>query len=196
MSYNPLNTETGKLIIFSAPSGAGKTTLVNHLLKLHEDKLSFSISATTRSPRENEIDGKNYYFIDKETFRKKIENDLFIEYEEVYTDAYYGTLKSEVERIWALGKTVLFDIDVIGGLHLKSIFKKNALAIFVKPPNLLALKERLEGRGTDSSDTVEERLAKAEIEMTYANKFDVVIENNDLETACREAEVLLLNFIK
>ncbi|HLR00548.1 MAG TPA: guanylate kinase [Sphingobacterium sp.] len=196
MSYNPLNTKTGKLIIFSAPSGAGKTTLVNHLLKQHEDKLSFSISATTRSPRENEIDGKNYYFINKETFKKKIEENLFIEYEEVYTNTYYGTLKSEVERIWALGKTVLFDIDVIGGLHLKSLFKKNALAIFVAPPNLSALKERLEGRGTDSSKKVEERLAKAEIEMTYANKFDVIIENNDLETACREAETLLLNFIK
>lgn len=196
MSYSFKNSEKAKLIIFSAPSGAGKTTLVNRLLAKHGDKLSFSISATTRAPRQGEIDGVNYYFLDVEDFKKKISEDLFVEYEEVYTDAFYGTLKSEIERIWEEGKSVLFDIDVVGGLNIKSLFGDKALSVFVSPPNMLVLKERLEGRGTDSPEKVKERLAKAELEMSYADKFDVVIENNELETAYKEAENLVLNFIK
>lgn len=196
MSYSFKNSEKAKLIVFSAPSGAGKTTLVNRLLKKHGDKLSFSISATTRAPRTGEEEGVNYYFLDTEDFKNKIGAGLFVEYEEVYADTFYGTLKSEIERIWAEGKSVLFDIDVVGGLKIKSLFGKKALSVFVSPPNMLALKERLEGRGTDSPDKVKERLAKAELEMSYADKFDVIIENNELEIAYKEAEDLVLEFIK
>ncbi|NGM61071.1 guanylate kinase [Sphingobacterium sp. SGG-5] len=186
---------SGKLIIFSAPSGAGKTTIVRHLLAQYGDKLEFSISATTRDLRGNEVDGQDYYFISKEEFLHRVAKHEFIEFEEVYAGTYYGTLRSEIERIWAKGKHVIFDIDVVGGLRLKSKFPKEALAIFVNPPSLEVLKERLAGRGTDSAEKLKERLAKAEVELSYADKFDVMLNNFDLDTACKEAEQLVLEFM-
>jgi len=186
---------SGKLLIFSAPSGAGKTTIVRRLLEKHSYKIAFSISASTRKPRGEEKDGKDYYFISKEDFLHKVAKHEFIEFEEVYAGTFYGTLRSEVERIWEQGKHVIFDIDVVGGLRLKSKFPDEALAIFVKPPSLEVLKERLTGRGTDSEDKLKERFAKAELELSYADKFDVILQNNDLETACAEAEKLVLDFI-
>jgi len=185
----------GKLLIFSAPSGAGKTTIVKRLLEKHNDKIAFSISASTRAPRGDEINGQDYYFISKEDFLHKIAKQEFIEFEEVYSGTYYGTLKTELERIWALGKHVIFDIDVVGGLRLKSKYPDQALAIFVNPPSLAVLKERLTGRGTDSEEKLQERFAKAEHELSFADRFDVVLQNNDLETACREAERYILDFI-
>ena len=187
---------SGKLIIFSAPSGAGKTTIVRRLLSNHGDKIAFSISASTREPRTGEVDGKDYYFISKEDFLHKIAKHEFIEFEEVYAGTFYGTLRKEVERIWSLGKSVIFDIDVVGGLRLKSKYPEEALAIFVNPPSLDVLKERLRGRGTDSEEKLQERFAKAELELSYADKFDVVLNNFDLETACKEAEALVLDFLE
>lgn len=186
---------SGKLLIFSAPSGAGKTTIVKHLLSKYGDKLAFSISATTRELRGDEVDSKDYYFISKEDFLHKVAKQEFIEFEEVYSGTFYGTLRSEVERIWALGKHVVFDIDVIGGLRLKSKFPDEALAIFVNPPSLEVLKERLSGRGTDSQEKLNERFAKAELELSYANKFDVVLDNFQLEDAKLAAEKLVFDFI-
>lgn len=185
----------GKLIIFSAPSGAGKTTIVRHLLSKYNDRLAFSISASTRAPRGEELDGKDYYFISQEEFLHKVAKQEFIEFEEVYSGTFYGTLRSEVERIWAQGKHVIFDIDVVGGLRLKSKFPEGALAIFVNPPSLAVLKQRLAGRGTDSEEKLKERFAKAESELSYADKFDVVLNNFDLDTAKTEAEKLVLDFI-
>ena len=185
----------GKLIIFSAPSGAGKTTIVRHLLSRHSDKISFSISASTRLPREGEVDKKDYYFISKEEFLHRIAKKEFIEFEEVYSGTFYGTLRSEVERIWALGKHVIFDIDVEGGLHLKRKFGDRALAIFVQPPSLDVLVQRLRGRGTDSEEKLGERIAKAEKELGYADRFDVILKNDDLNLACSEAEQLLPAFL-
>jgi guanylate kinase len=187
-------TKEGKLIIFSAPSGAGKTTIVQHLLtKIPE--LEFSISATTRKARGDEKDGKDYYFISKEEFLHLIAKKHFVEFEEVYSGTFYGTLRTEIERIWAKGKTVIFDIDVEGGLHLKRKYGKSALAIFVQPPSLEVLKERLAGRGTDSEEKLQERFAKAEKELNYAPRFDIILKNHDLQTACVEAEQLVKNFI-
>ncbi|WP_185212767.1 guanylate kinase [Sphingobacterium mizutaii] len=186
---------SGKLIIFSAPSGAGKTTIVRRLLEKHSDKIAFSISASTRQPRGAEVNGVDYYFISKEDFLHKVAKHEFIEFEEVYSGTFYGTLRSEVERIWNEGKHVIFDIDVVGGLRLKSKFPDQALAIFVNPPSLEVLKERLTGRGTDSQEKLNERFAKAEHELSFADKFDVILHNNDLETACEEAEKLVLDFI-
>jgi guanylate kinase len=186
---------SGKLIIFSAPSGAGKTTIVRRLLEKHGDKIAFSISASTRQPRGAEVYGVDYYFVSKEDFLHKVAKHEFIEFEEVYSGTFYGTLRSEVERIWNEGKHVIFDIDVVGGLRLKSKFPNEALAIFVNPPSLEILKERLAGRGTDSEEKLKERFAKAEHELSFANKFDVILQNNDLETACAEAEKLVLDFI-
>ena len=186
---------SGKLLIFSPPSGAGKTTIVKHLLNKYGDKLAFSISATTRELRGDEVDGKDYYFISKEDFLHKVAKHEFIEFEEVYSGTFYGTLRSELERIWALGKHVVFDIDVIGGLRLKSKFPDEALAIFVNPPSLEVLKERLSGRGTDSQEKLNERFAKAELELSYADKFDVILNNFELETAKAEAETLFFDFI-
>lgn len=185
----------GKLIIFSAPSGAGKTTIVKNLLSKHGDKLEFSISASTREPRGEEIDGKDYYFISKEDFLHKIAKQEFIEFEEVYSGTFYGTLRSEVERIWAQGKHVIFDIDVIGGLRLCSKFPDEALSIFVQPPSLEVLKARLRGRGTDSEEKLQERFAKAESELSYADKFDVILKNYDLDVAVVEAEKLVMDFL-
>lgn len=184
----------GKLIIFSAPSGAGKTTIVHHLLKKFPD-LSFSISATTRELRGDEKHENDYYFITKEEFLHKVAHQEFVEFEEVYNGTFYGTLRSEIERIWDDGKHVIFDIDVEGGLRLKRKYEEDALAIFVQPPSLEVLKERLSGRGTDSASKLQERFIKAEKELTYADKFDVILKNFDLATACAEAEQLVGDFL-
>ncbi len=185
----------GKLIIFSAPSGSGKTTIVKHLLSKF-DNLSFSISATTRDLRGTEVDGKDYYFISTEEFLHKVSKHQFVEFEEVYSGTFYGTLRSEIQRIWDEGKHVIFDIDVEGGLRLKRKFEKDALAIFVQPPSLEVLKSRLAGRGTDSEEKLQERYAKAEKELAYADKFDVILKNFDLDTACAEAEQLVGEFLR
>ena len=186
--------QTGKLVIFSAPSGAGKTTIVHYLLnKLPE--LEFSISATTRPSRGAEVNDKDYYFISKEEFLHKVAKHEFVEFEEVYSGTFYGTLKSEIDRIWAAGQVVVFDIDVEGGLRLKKKFGDDALAIFVQPPSLEVLIQRLGSRGTDNEDKLKERIAKAGKELAYAEKFDIILPNNDLQTACKEAERLVRGFI-
>ncbi|CAH0217778.1 Guanylate kinase [Pedobacter sp. Bi27] len=185
----------GKLIIFSAPSGAGKTTIVHHLLTKFPE-LSFSISATTRELRGAETHENDYYFISKEEFLHKVARQEFVEFEEVYNGTFYGTLRSEIERIWNEGKHVIFDIDVEGGIRLKRKYEEDALAIFVQPPSLDVLKERLSGRGTDSPEKLQERFIKAEKELLYADKFDVILKNYDLATACAEAEQLVGDFLK
>lgn len=185
----------GKLIVFSAPSGSGKTTIVKYLLAQEELKLDFSISATSRAPRGNEVDGKDYYFLSLEDFKKKIKNDEFLEWEEVYRDNFYGTLKSEVERIWAKGKNVIFDIDVVGGLDIKEIYPEKTLAVFVKPPSIEELKIRLKKRQTESPDKINMRVAKASIELATAPQFDHIIINNDLNTALEEAYGLVSEFV-
>lgn len=190
-----MSEQSGKLIIFSAPSGSGKTTIVRHLLSKHPDKIEFSISASTREARGAEVDGKDYYFISKEEFLHRVAQEQFIEFEEVYSGTFYGTLKSELDRIWAQGKHVIFDIDVIGGLRLKRKYQDQALAIFVHPPSLEVLEKRLRGRGTDSEEKLKERVAKAAKELDYAGQFDVVLTNDRLEDAFMEAEKLLENFI-
>jgi guanylate kinase len=184
----------GKLIIVSAPSGAGKTTIVHHLLsKIPE--LSFSISATTRPRRGDEVDGKDYYFIRKEDFLHMVAKHEFVEFEEVYSGTFYGTLRSEIERIWNIEKHVIFDIDVEGGLRLKKKFEESALSVFVQPPSYEVLVQRLTGRGTDHPEKLKERIQKAHKELTYADKFDVVLKNNDLDTACKEAEKIVRDFL-
>ncbi|MEG9327627.1 guanylate kinase [Salinimicrobium catena] len=185
----------GKLIVFSAPSGSGKTTIVRYLLAQEELKLDFSISATSREPRGNEKHGKDYYFLSLEEFKKKIKNDEFLEWEEVYRDNFYGTLKSEVERIWAEGKNVIFDIDVVGGLDIKNIYPEKTLAVFVKPPSIEELKIRLKKRQTESADKINMRVAKASIELATAPQFDHIIINNDLNTALEEAYSLVSEFV-
>lgn len=185
----------GKLIIFSAPSGSGKTTIVRHLLSRFPEKLAFSISASTRQPRGNEVDGKDYYFISKEEFLHRVAQEQFIEFEEVYSGTFYGTLRAEVERIWAQGKHVIFDIDVVGGLRLKRKFGDRALAVFVHPPSLEVLETRLRGRGTDSEEKLRERVEKARKELDYAPQFDRVLTNDRLEDALAEAEALVTGFL-
>ena len=185
----------GKLIVFSAPSGSGKTTIVKHLLAQDDLNLEFSISAASRDARGEEVNGKDYYFISTEEFKKHIKNDDFLEWEEVYRDNFYGTLKSEVERIWALGKNVIFDIDVAGGLRIKSKFPNETLAVFVKPPSIDELKIRLKKRSTESEDKINMRIAKASVELATAPQFDVVIKNYDLQVALEEAHQLVKNFI-
>lgn len=186
----------GKLIVFSAPSGSGKTTIVQHLLKQEDLNLDFSISATSRDPRANEQDGKDYYFMSLETFKKHIKNDDFLEWEEVYRDNFYGTLKSEIERIWAKGKHVVFDIDVVGGLDIKKIYPDRTLAVFVQPPSIEELKIRLKKRKTESEERINMRVAKASIEMATAPQFDFIIVNNNLEEALKEAHLLVADFIE
>mgnify|MGYP003542207128 FL=1 len=185
---------TNKVIIFSAPSGSGKSTVVNHLLKKYPF-LEFSISATSRAPRGQEQNGKEYFFFSTEEFERLISEDAFVEYEEVYKGSYYGTLKSEIERIWAKGHTILFDIDVKGGVNIKRIFGDAALAVFVKAPSVEELRSRLVGRGTDTPEAIEKRVAKAEEELTYEKYFDVVLVNDDLSTSLAHAEELIDSFV-
>ena len=186
---------SGKLIVFSAPSGSGKTTIVRHLLGKEELNLEFSISAASRAPRGEEQDGKDYYFLSLEDFKKKIKNDEFLEWEEVYRDNFYGTLKSEVERIWAKGKNVIFDIDVVGGLDIKNIYPEKTLAVFVKPPSIEELKIRLKKRKTESDEKISMRVAKASIELATAPQFDYIIENNNLEIALQDSYNLVAEFL-
>ena len=184
----------GKAIIVSAPSGAGKTTIVHHLLKTFP-QLSFSVSACSRDIRGGEVDGKDYYFLGLEGFRRAIAEDRFVEYEEVYANTYYGTLKSEVERIWAEGKVVIFDVDVVGGLHLKEKLEDQALSIFVKAPSVEVLESRLLNRQTDSAEKIAIRIAKAKYEMSFETRFDRVLVNQDLEVAFAEAERMVQHFL-
>jgi len=184
----------GKAIIFSAPSGAGKTTLVKHLLQ-KIPSLKFSISATTRSKRFNETEGVDYYFLSKETFQDKIDKGEILEWEEVYPGSFYGTLKEEVERIWASGNHVIFDVEVIGGMNLKNIFGNNALAVFVKVEDISILKNRLKRRETESQASLDDRIERAKMEMNEEGKFDVVIVNHNLESARKQAENLVKNFL-
>ncbi len=188
-------TKKGKLIVFSAPSGSGKTTIVHHLLKQEKLNLDFSISATSRKKRGKEIDGKDYYFISDKKFKRHIENNDFVEWEEVYTANYYGTLKQEVERIWSEGNHVIFDIDVIGGLNIKKKFPEETLAIFVQPPSIEEMERRLRGRKTDTEEKILERVAKAEKELKYSKDFDVILINDNLEEAKEEAFKLVHNFL-
>ena len=185
----------GKLLIFSAPSGSGKSTIVHHLLQAFP-QIEFSISATSRQPRGKEKDGVDYYFLSADEFRRRIENGDFLEWEEVYTDRYYGTLRSEVERIWNKGHHVIFDIDVEGGINLKKQFGDRALSIFVQAPGIDVLEKRLRGRGTDSEEVIQQRLAKAESEMQKAPEFDIILVNDDLQKALNRAEELVGNFIE
>jgi len=185
----------GKLLVFSAPSGSGKTTIVRHLLQQDDLNLEFSISAATREPRGEEVDGKDYYFISISDFKKHIKAEDFIEWEEVYRDNFYGTLKTEVERIWAKGKNVIFDIDVAGGLRIKSKFSQETLAVFVKPPSVDELKRRLKERSTETDDKINMRIAKAHVELATAPQFDKVIKNYDLDVAKQDAYELVKDFI-
>ncbi len=186
----------GKLFVFSAPSGSGKTTIVHHLLDQEELNLDFSISATSRPKRGKEIDGKDYHFIHLDQFKNHIKNDDFVEWEEVYQDNFYGTLKSEIERIWAKGKHVIFDIDVVGGLRIKKNFPNKTLAIFVQPPSIEEMEKRLRNRQTDTEEKIQERVAKAERELKFAKDFDVILVNDDLEIAKKEAFKLVSDFIE
>jgi guanylate kinase len=185
----------GKLIIFSAPSGSGKTTLVRHLLAQDELNLAFSVSATSRAPRGDEQEGVHYYYKTAEEFKQHIKNEDFIEWEEVYRDHFYGTLKSEVERLWAQGKHVIFDIDVAGGLRIKKKFPKRTLAVFVKPPSVDELKRRLKERSTEPEEKINMRIAKASVELATAPQFDLILRNDDLETAKKEAVALVRQFL-
>ena len=190
-----MDTNNQKLIVFSAPSGSGKTTIVRHLLKTFP-QLGFSISACTRDKRgRTEENGKDYYFLTPEDFRQKIEKGDFVEWEEVYEGAFYGTLKSEIERIWELGKAVIFDVDVKGGISLKDYYHQKALTVFVKVPSMEVLKERLTGRGTDSEDSISRRLFKVQFEMGFQDRFDVILVNDNLENTLREAEKLVSDFL-
>jgi len=185
----------GKMIIFSAPSGAGKSSIVNYLLTRNYN-LEFSISATTRPPRGDEKHGKEYYFMSEEEFKDKIANDEFVEYEEVYPGRFYGTLKSELERIWEKGNNVVFDVDVEGGVNLKKKFGDSALAVFIQPPSIEVLRERLKKRSTDSDEEIEKRIGKAAQELTYSSQFDAVIVSVNLEISFASADKVLTNFLK
>lgn len=190
------NKNRGKLIVFSAPSGSGKTTIVRHLLKQKELNLEFSISATSREKRGSEVHGKDYYFLDIKDFKNRIKNDEFLEWEEVYRDNFYGTLKTEIERIWGKGKNVIFDIDVSGGLRIKKKFPEETIAIFVKPPDLNELVIRLKERGEESVDKINMRVAKAPAELATAPLFDKIVLNKDLDKALDDAYNLVSNFIE
>lgn len=184
----------GKVIIFSAPSGAGKSTIVNYLLGKNLG-LEFSISATCRAPRGKEVHGKEYYFFTSDEFKKRIDNNDFLEWEEVYPGCFYGTLCSEIDRIWAKGHTVIFDVDVVGGVNIKKKFGDDALSIFIQAPSVEILRQRLTGRGTDAPDKIAQRIAKAEYEMTFADKFDTIIVNDNLAEAYQEAEKKVREFL-
>lgn len=184
----------GKLIIFSSPSGAGKTTVVKHLLQKEFD-LEFSVSATSREPRKGETNGKDYYFLSEKEFRQKVEEEEFLEWEEVYQGILYGTLKSEVNRIGNKGKNIVFDVDVVGGLNIKNYYGKKALAVFIKPPSVAELKKRLQNRSTETEDKINMRLAKAEKELDFAHRFDVVIVNDRLQETLIKAEQVISEFL-
>ena len=184
-----------KLIVISAPSGAGKTSIVHYLLK-NMSELSFSVSACSRDKRENETNGVDYHFLGVEGFKKKIKEDAFLEWEEVYSNQYYGTLKSEVERIVEEGKTVIFDVDVVGGLNIKKQYPNECLSIFIMPPSIDVLRERLSGRSSESEEKIEIRLNKASEEISRNQEFDTVILNDDFEIACEETQEVIRNFIK
>ena len=187
----------GKLIIVSAPSGSGKSTIVNWLMQEHPElNLYFSISCTSRAPRGEEKDGVEYFFLTPEAFKEKIENDEFLEYEEVYENRFYGTLKAQVERQREAGQNVVFDVDVKGGVNIKKYYGNKALSLFIQPPSVAELRRRLEGRGTDTPEAIEQRLAKAEYELTFAPKFDRVVINDDLETAKQETFNIISDFLK
>lgn len=187
-------TKSGKCVIFSAPSGAGKTTIVHRLLEM-DLGLAFSVSACSRNPRPNEVDGKDYYFLGVEGFKQKIRENDFVEWEEVYRDNFYGTLRSEIERIWAEGKAVIFDVDVVGGLNLKKLFLDNALAIFVQPPSYEELEKRLRHRSTETEEKINQRMEKAHKELSFAREFDYVLINDDLEKAVEKARELVEEFL-
>jgi len=184
----------GKLIVISAPSGAGKTSIVHQLLK-DIPELSFSVSASSREMRENEVHGKDYYYLGVEGFQQMIRENAFLEWEQVYENQYYGTLKSEIERIWGEGKTVIFDVDVVGGLNIKKQYPKECLAIFIMPPSLEVLAERLIGRGSESDESVKKRLDKAEEEISKNKNFDTIILNDNFKTACEQTKEIITNFI-
>lgn len=184
----------GKLIIFSAPSGSGKSTIINYLLKQGLN-LQFSISATSRPPRGTEQDGVEYFFLSPEEFKKRIANDEFVEYEEVYPDRFYGTLKSQVEKQLAEGQNIIFDVDVVGGCNIKRFYGDRALSVFIQPPSIEELRKRLEGRGTDSPETINNRIAKAEFELSYAPKFDLIVVNDELEKAEAQALEAIRKFL-
>lgn len=186
--------QKGKCVIFSAPSGAGKTTIVHALLNAGIG-LEFSVSACSRDPRPNEINAKDYHFLGVEGFRSKIDQNEFLEWEEVYTNNFYGTLKSEIERIWAKGKAVIFDVDVVGGLNLKKIFGENALAVFVQPPTYEALETRLRKRSTETEDKIQQRMAKAKNELNSASEFDYILVNDDLDKAIEKAKEIVTEFL-
>lgn len=185
---------TGKCVIVSAPSGAGKTTIVRHLIDQGMG-LAFSVSATSRAKRAHEVDGKDYFFVSVDEFRDRIEEGAFIEWEEVYHGQFYGTLRGEIRKIWANGQTPIFDVDVVGGLHLKSAFGDRALALFVSPPSLDVLEDRLHNRATETAESLRKRVDKAAHEMTYAERFDAIVVNDTLEHACAEAEALVKRFL-
>lgn len=185
----------GKLIIFSAPSGSGKSTIINYLLK-QKLNLAFSISATSRPPRGTEQNGVEYFFLTPEEFRQRIAQGDFLEYEEVYQDRFYGTLKEQVERQLAAGQNVIFDVDVVGGCNIKQFYGDRALSVFIQPPSVQELRKRLEGRGTDAPEVIESRIAKAEYELSFAPKFDTVIVNDKLETAQQETLEVVSRFLK
>ena len=198
-NFKPLTTNlqlvmSGKLIIFSAPSGAGKSTLVQHLLTCGFD-MEFSISATSRAPRGTEKHGIDYYYLTPEEFRQKIDNQEFLEYEEVYPNCYYGTLRSEIERITSQEKNIVFDVDVVGGLNIKENYGERALALFIAPPSIEVLHQRLQNRGTDSAEMIEKRIGKADFEMSFAPNFDLVIINDVLAVAKAEAEKAIRSFL-
>jgi guanylate kinase len=186
---------SGKAIIISAPSGAGKTTIVKHLLTCSDLRLEFSVSACTRPIREGELQGRDYYFMTVDDFKSRIEENMFLEWEEVYKNSYYGTLKSEVDRIWKNGHHILFDVDVEGGVNLKEFFQHKALSVFVMPPSLEELQHRLEMRGTDSSEKIQKRINKAGYEMKFFSRFDKTIINDDLSVALKEAEHSVREFL-
>jgi guanylate kinase len=185
----------GKVIIVSAPSGAGKTSIVRHLLEQVPD-LKFSISATTRPKRDYEIDGKDYYFLTPEQFKERLANDEFLEWQEVYADQFYGSLKSEVERIWSNGQAVIFDVDVLGGLNIKKFYGDEALSVFIEPPTMEELENRLKNRGTETDASLKKRLAKAEYELSFARQFDRIVLNDDLKTAQQEMIDLVRDFLE
>lgn len=186
---------SNKVIIFSAPSGSGKSTIVSHILKLHPE-MEFSVSATSRAPRGQERNGIEYHFFTADKFRKMIAEDKFVEYEEVYAGSFYGTLKSEVQRIWDKGHVIIFDVDVKGGVNLKKYFGDKALSVFIQAPSVEELRKRLVARGTDSAEAIAKRVAKASEEMTYADKFDYILVNDDLQKAYAEAEKVVDDFLQ